>query len=182
MTTRPLNFDQANLMSKLLSSDQFKALQAKHGGDVGAQLDAELARIVKTQQAQELSQYEHVVAEQALARLRDRLDRQSKAADAVRAIDVMRAHNVRDNFVVQPANYKLADHLERIRTGSQQFRSVAHSHGYLVEHDAVRLMLETELKATVADHAAAHVAAFEKVAGEQALKDLAAKLEAKKAA
>jgi hypothetical protein len=176
----PFNFDLSNALAKLLKHPDVLALQKKHG-DLSAQLNAEAVRVVAAERAREVAAFESHIADHVIARLRDRLDAQSKTAAATAAIDFQRKHDLSADYKPQPGNYSLPSHLETIRRGAA-FRSVAHAHGYLVEHDAIRTMLEGELKATVADNAAAHLAAFEKAVGDRALADLAAKLEAKRVA
>jgi hypothetical protein len=175
--TVPLHYEISNSVGKLMQTEEYKNLSRKHG-DLSGQLADELKRIVNADHARDLATYEATVSEQALDRLRDKLSRQSKAADAVRAVDVLRQLDIRDNFAIQPKAYSFPDHLQKI-VESPSFAKVAHSGGYLPQHDAVRNMLTSELKAVVAAHADAHLASYEKKAGERALNDLATKLDEK---
>lgn len=178
---QPHNYDLPNNLSKLAQHPDFLKLHKAHGGDKVAELGQALKAVVDAEHKAQLVAFEQHISEHALARLKDRLDKQSKTEEARAAIDAARKHDISTDWAVQPSNYEFADHLERIRTGSQVFRSVAQGHGYLIEMDSIRNLLHSELKQTVADNNAAALAAFERHVGERALADLAKKLEAKAA-
>jgi hypothetical protein len=179
---QPHNYDLPNNLSKLAQHPDFLKLQKAHGGDKVAALGEELKRVVDAEHKAQLATFEQHVGEVTLARLKDRLDKQSKTEEARAAIDAARKHDIATDWAVQPSNYNLPDHMERIRTGSQQLRAIANSHGFLIAHEELRRQLEAELRGTLKDNNAAALAAFEKHVGERALADLAKKLEASKAA
>jgi hypothetical protein len=166
----PHNFDVPTAVGQVAATDEFKALAKIHGDITGA-LAEELKRVAQGEHTKELAAFHRHISEVTLARLTDRLDKQSKGEAARAAIDAARKHDLSTGYMPTAVGYSFADHLEAIRT-SPDFRAVAHSHGYLVEHDAVRKLLEAELKATVADNAAAHLAAFTKHVGSRAFDDL----------
>jgi hypothetical protein len=170
----PVHYDIPTAIGQVAASDEFKAL-ARARGDITAQLAEELTRVAKAEHDAELAAFHRHIAEVTLARLKDRLDKQSKSEEARRAIDAARKHDLSTGYMPMPADYKLVDHMESIRT-SPEFRSVAQGHGYLPEMDSVRALLHNELKQTLADNQAAHLAAFTKHVGDRAFGDLKLKL------
>jgi hypothetical protein len=181
MSCQPHNWDLANALSTLAKHPDFLKLQKAHGGDKVAQLGEVLKAVVAAEHKAELAVFEQHISEHTLARLKDRLDKQSKSAEAIAAIDAARKHDISIDWAIMPSNYDFPNHLEKLRQGSQQLRAIANSHGYLIAHEELRRLLEAELKQTVADNNAAALAAFERHVGERALADLAKKLEAKAA-